>query len=540
MNNKLNNYFFAFDSDCFDEIKSKVYGYTICKKSGNIKISNDTNGVIGGCYIMFERENDTVKIKQDDLSSQYIYYYNDGKYWAVGNSFYNLCSLLKSKGKKLTVRNLYIDQYIHQNLHVYACGRTMVDEIYVLSPFSEILLTQNSFTITKKDTEFETIDLESEEGMAIIDRWIDKWCSIMKAIYDSGTNIQIDLSGGFDSRTIFSLANHAGINFNAETVNVYSKIGNTKGMIDHLDNDYEIAEQISERLNFMLNLHNDMFKSNKASNKGDTQYEILRNLFMFTHKEGYLCTGVRYTPMVHFGGINGELIRRKLGGFTNYRSRCFNDPFRQSQDVIDAFISDLEKIEEKSKTRFERDAKFYLETQNKSHYGACIYNDLLANIFLISPFNDRSLLKLKIRDSIDPNIIFAIIIYRTAPQIFDIDFSSNRKFDDNVKKLTIELCKKYPKRKMVYDYSCEFDYNIVKPIDNGNDGKNGEHVMYEVFSENKKRFVNYINKVWGEKYANDIYEYADKFYLNKDNFYPNKWVTTLTSVIELLKLLGYE
>lgn len=286
MNNKLNDYFFTFDSDCFDEIKSKVYGYTICKENNTIKISNETNGVIGGCYIIVERNGDTVKIKQDELSSQYIYYYNDSGYWAISNSFYNLCSLLKSKGKKLTIRNLYIDQYIHQNLHVYACGRTMVDEVYVLTTFSEILLTRNSFTIIEKDAEFDVIELESEEGMAIIDRWIDKWCSIMKAIYDSRTNIQIDLSGGFDSRTIFSLANYSGINFNDETVNVYSKIGSTKGIINHLDDDYDIAEQISERLNFMLNLHNDMFKSNKVSNKGDTQYEILRNLFMFTHKEG--------------------------------------------------------------------------------------------------------------------------------------------------------------------------------------------------------------------------------------------------------------
>lgn len=259
---------------------------------------------------------------------------------------------------------------------------------------------------------------------------------------------------------------------------------------------------------------------------------------MYTHKEGYLCTSVRFSPMLHLGGISGELVRRKLDGFTRYNERCFSDPFRKSQDVIDAFIDDLAEIEKTSKTKYERNAKFYLETQNKSHYGACIYNDFLANIFLISPFNDKSLLKLKI-DGIDPNIIFAIIIYRTTPEIFDIDFSSGRSFSDEVKAKAIELCEKYPKPKPVFDYDCEFDFDLRKPFDTEADGKNGEHVMFDTFINNKDVFIKYISNIWGEEYANKIYDFAKEFYLNKENFYPNKWVVVLTSVIELLKLLGY-
>lgn len=261
-NNKLNDYFFTFDSDNFDKIETKLYGYSITKHGGKITISNSTNGIIGGCYILIEKTEDKITIKQDDLSSLYLYYYTENGYWAIGNSFYDLCRLLVSRGKKLTIRDLYIDQYIHQPLHVYSCNRSMVNEIKIMKCFSEMQLTRNTLNIIEKNAEFESIDIFTKEGIGLIDNWIDKWCCVIKSVCDNDINTQIDLSGGFDSRTIFSLANYAGVDFNKSNVNVYSKIGKTRGMIEHLEDDYQIAEKISEKLNFILNLRNDIFATN--------------------------------------------------------------------------------------------------------------------------------------------------------------------------------------------------------------------------------------------------------------------------------------
>jgi len=535
-NSKLNEYFFVFDSDNFDKIEPKVYGFTLSETDGKLFVSNKTENVIGGCYISVERKNDEVCIKQDELSSLYIYYYNKDGYWAISNSFYELCKLLTEKGKKLTVRNLYIDQYIQQSLQIHSRTKSMVEEIKIMECFREMHLTKNGISISKKDENFNTIDLLSEEGITLIDEWIDKWSSIMKALCNSGVNVRIDLSGGFDSRAIFTLSHYAGINLMSDNINVFSKIGNSKGMVKHLDNDYQIAEQISKRLGFKLNAQNKKNIPQTIDNKGETQYEIMRNLFMFTHKEGYHCIGVKKSPIITFGGTNGELVRRKFDWITDVKKHT-TDPFRISQDVIDEQNKDIEELKNIYKTEKEIFIKISLETEAKSHFGSSIYNNFIANTLAISPFSDKNLLKLNIKDGINTNIIFAIIIYRTTPEIFDIPFSSNRSFDDEVKQLAVELCSKYPKQKHTRDYVCEFDTNLVKQLDEIGDGKKGEDIMYEVFSNNRELFVNYISGVWGEQYANDIYDYADKFYLNKDNFFPNKWITPLTSVIELLKLI---
>ena len=68
--------------------------------------------------------------------------------------------------------------------------------------------------------------------------------------------------------------------------------------------------------------------------------------------------------------------------------------------------------------------------------------------------------------------------------------------------------------------------------------RNGDALMFDIFIDNRDALVGYIGGLWGADYANRIYDYAREFYVNKDNFYPNKWVVTLTSVIELLRLIN--
>lgn len=532
----LSKYFFAFDSFDFDNIKSDVYGYTICKNNDIICISNNIQNIIGGCYIIIEKHENNILIKQDDLSMLSIYYYYDNNYWAISNSFYSLCKLLKSKNKKITINNLYIDQYIQHTLNSHACNKTMVNEIFILPCFSEMILSKNELHVLEKHIDIESVELDSKKGVEIIDNWIKKWSTILNAIYKTNLNIQIDLSGGFDSRVIFSLANYAISDLNSNNINIYSKIGKTKGMIEHLTDDFIIANQIADKLDIKLNNNNNTISQNKR-NSGVLQYNILKNLFMFCHKEGYLCTYVKNKPMFHFGGISGEVIRRHLDDYTNYKKRCYSNPLQTNKTVIDEFINDLNDIEKISKTKFERNLRFYLETDNKHHFGTSMYNDFISNIFLISPFNDKELLKLKIPENVDPNIIFAIIIYKTTPDIFDIDFQNCRKFNDNVKIFTKELCKKYKNEIKIDDCACEINFDLISQFNNDIlDNKNGVTILYDNFIKNKNIFIDYFGSIHNNDYANDLYNYANEYYLNKENFHPEKWILTITSIIELLVL----
>lgn len=533
----LNDNFFAFDSEEFGSVESRMYGYAMSGSGGRVYVVDCKMGdIIGGCYINITRKGDTVTVEQDGMSSLYVYYYTDGAYWAVANTFYGICRLLKERGKRFTVNDLYIDQYIHHSLHVYAVGKTMTDEVRVM-PFGSVMtLTRDSLRIDTPARAFDSVDLFSPEGIRLVDGWIGKWSSVIRGLYNSGVDMRIDLSGGFDSRVVFALAKHAGVDFMSDTVDVYSKHGGGAGMAGHLADDYEVATRIADRLSFGLNRHNEFFGARLMKNDAETQYGILRNLFMYTHKEGYLCTGVRKTPVVHLGGINGELARRKLANFTKPSSKCYSDPFRNSKEVVDAFESDIESLGRISGSAGERDVRFYLETQNKSHYGAVIYNDLMSNIFLVSPFNDPCLLDLK--SERDTNALFALVIRRTAPEIMDIGFSNGGSFADDVLERVGKACAEFPDEPSRADVKCDFDFPLNLPCNKGEDTRNGDAYMFDIFLENRRLLVDYIGGLWGSDYANRIYDYAKGFYLDKDNFYPDKWVVTLTSVIELLRLIN--
>ena len=82
--------------------------------------------------------------------------------------------------------------------------------------------------------------------MHLIDRWISRWASTIRTIYDAGYQIKINLSGEFDSRISFALALAAGIDFSANNVHVYSKHLCKKD--GSLKDDYIIASSIAEEM----------------------------------------------------------------------------------------------------------------------------------------------------------------------------------------------------------------------------------------------------------------------------------------------------
>lgn len=550
MNNIINDNFFYIDSNNVNEIKDRLYGYIIVNKNNKINLLSSVddldihaNNILNGEYIFIKKDQNNINIYCDDFSTFYIYYYQGQNFFAISNSFYILLENLKKKDISnniiLTPNKIVIDEYIQSGLRTYAIYDTLIKEINIVPIFTNIKISNNHIHFIKKEIELDYINILSREGIFILDKWIDKYANIIHSLLNTNYQTQIDLSGGFDSRVIFSLIHYSNIDWNKDNIHIYSKIGDNKGMIKHLSNDYDIATEIVNKLNLKIDT-NKNYNIQSVGYSGQQMYSLLKNIFMGVHKEGYYCCKNYNEPFLHFGGINGEIIRGAYTDLDEIKKYFLSvNPIRNSVEVYNKLNNDFNNILRESSSRYSALQKMYLATLSKSHFGMSIYNAFIANMYNLSPFNDKDLLRLHIPDGYKKDLLFALIIYRTTPELFDIKFTNDKDFDDNVKAVCIEISNKYPKQQINFTNNdifiqdaYKYNYEIEK------DNLVGDDILYQVFKENKDLFINEMSKLFDKEYAIKLYDYADQFYLNKDNFYPNKWITCLTSIIEVFKILN--
>lgn len=536
MNKCINENFFYIDSLNISNTVSKLYGFSVSEKNNKISLTSGDNE-IAGSYISVKNINNEIFIDTDDFSSLYVFYYMSNEFFAISNSFYLLLENLKQLNKNLSINKNYVQQFLQSPLHSHSMYETMINEIKILPFGKNIEIKNNIVSIVDKNIVLHSINLFSQQGLTILNNWINKWTNILKAILNSEYNVTIDLSGGYDSRVIFALAYYTHINLNNDNILIYSKEGDNIGMKQHLMDDYDIAKKITNTLNITIN--KPFINSNSKPNyySSDEQYELLKYAFLGLHKSGFNCVAKYNYPRFHFGGLNGEVIRGALPklNYNTIKNRLSKNPIRNEEIVVTKFFDDLKQLNEND---YDSLTEFFLTTQCRSHFGLSIFNSYIANIYNINPFNDKDLLTLYIPDEYDKDIIFSLIIYITCPQIFNIPFTNNSNFSEKTKSKTIELFNSYDFKFIDKHYVLNDLKDLYKEKQNNYDKKYGYDKAYEIFINNKEFFIEQFGKLFDNDYANKLYDYANKFYLNKENFSRNTWVNCLTSIIEVMKILN--
>ena len=447
--------FFLIDSNNLSQVRPRLYGYSI-QRDGIYEDDNLTaeavDGLDGrGCYVYIDVKDGQITIKQDLNGCWGIYLFRHGDYFALSNSFFRLLDHIKFK-YPLTVNRDLCNYLLADELCSQAYSETAVNEIQLVdrSAVFQINIANKSLQIDLIDYKEGSVPLDSEEGIATLDRWVEFWGDVFRGVAQKTPFIEVDLSGGFDSRTTFLLVLNSGTDCNKIRINTV----NAKA--PGFEEDFGIASQIANHYGFKLNrqLPNQHFLNYSFSDSFNIN-TYSRQTFHKIH-ELYLnkkSVEKRYV----FSGYTGETLR----GHWHRLPQKFTEgelgkAKRYSCKLADEVNVSIEKII-KSSFRAVRN-KYKIEDPNSENIPLYLYQENIAryhggklslcryfiNVIVLVPALDPIIrtLRLAVEDCPDPKLMMALLFVRYESDLLNFPFDHNH----SIAPETIEYAKKINER----------------------------------------------------------------------------------------------
>lgn len=204
-----------------------------------------------GCYVTMARENDKYTIGVDHNGSKKLFYYEQGVRWCISNSLVLLTEHLGERGIPLTVN--------FPNLAAFkAPGTFASQQATTTTIFNEIKLLPTSWTLSVTNEGLQIHKRWPAKATAVtsyrraLDDFITTWISRLRTLLrDERTWLNVDLSGGVDSRTMFALVAAARTEERDQRAQgqVYLRSSTAPGQVD----DWNAATEIADHYKWELN-----------------------------------------------------------------------------------------------------------------------------------------------------------------------------------------------------------------------------------------------------------------------------------------------
>ena len=408
----------------------------------------------------------------------------------------------------------------------------MVNEITMIPSNTFIIINTKRKSLKRYYIDYNenSVPLESEEGLKIIDKWVDKWSYILRSLKKKTNNISSDLSGGFDTRIVLSILLNSGIDLNEILIFSYN---NT---IHNHDQDFKIAKNISLKSGFKLN--NLIIDNNgtKLSTK-ESLFGIIYSKLGF-HKEFNNALKFLSKPKFAISGSGGELLRGSPGHpikkYIEIISRGYNKKFYNSSVRICKRSIALLKKKKTYYDDYEISVDLYAKGRARHHFGKSSVIAFLVNSYSLQPLIDPDIRQIKfdINEKKGHDLI-AYIFLRFAHYLIDFPFEGKRELIPESIIKAENLNRNFPPYKIKSDYNKNFYIDIKRksPVQPSSKNKNVEEYLNELFKSSK--FIHRINKL----YDNTVYNWAIE-YIKKSNFFPLRHGYGLFAIAKILEDLS--
>ena len=428
--------FFLIDSENLSQVQTRFYGYSI-QADGIYEEDNLTEAAVAGldgrgCYVYVEVKDGQITIKQDLNGCWGIYLFRHGDYFALSNSFFRLVDYIKFR-YPLTVNRDYCHYLMVDFVAVQSYSATAVNEIQIIdrSIVIHIDTKKKSLELEMIDNKEHSVPLDSAEGVAIMDRWVEFWGNVLRGVAQHTKFLQADLTGGFDTRINFVPLLHSGIDLNG--IQVYSIKNDLNPTFKE---DYDIASEIAEHYGFKLNQQlparpafnyslEDVWNSNVHCK------QTFSNLAKFPREQAV-------DKMYRYVGVSSEVFRKTwhMSPQKFIDAQCARTKKRYSVSLSQKLAKSMQAIIE-SVFRSVRDKYhiadpnsvdipqyLYHDTRSRTHCGKATATDYLRNTLNIVPAYDREMQTLQLKTSRCPdyNLLMVLLFTRYAPDLLKIRF----------------------------------------------------------------------------------------------------------------------
>lgn len=444
MNYISSNLFVISADDDLDKIQSRLYGYQA------------TNGSIDiGHYVRVRCDRENINLFVDKAGMGLLFEYRCDGYWAYSNSFVLLAQYISRKNKALTINREYIALFAKINsITTVSYKETLFKEITLVPSNREIRIFKATKGVVYKNwKENSHIQIGTPESFEYIDRWANRWISFLRYLVKNNYQVNLQLSGGFDSRVVLALALASNINFN------YINIESSTSMLE----DLEIAKQICSH--FKLNVNSGLLDKFKKTRISRSQ-EFYMNLYYrgCLHKEFLPPTHYRrFTkPVFIFSGYGNMRGWFNDSDSKYYQYICKNsligtDNIQESLKNI--LYNSINEVYERMNYEIPIGRNFmnfvYNYTRGRYNYGTSVMASASMNQFICSPILDLQQINPLQENSNDFNLLFAYIYNRFAPDLLNFPFSGNRCIDQQ----TIDKAKSLNKKRFLIETNSN-EFNI--------------------------------------------------------------------------------
>jgi len=397
----------------------------------------EANNVEEGRFAIAYRLGKKLIVRTDDAGQECIFYYAQGRDWALSTSFLHLVETLRAHGIQLTrnIGPIATGLLKHSSVQHLISNETMANEIRLLPLSHQIEVGPDGFGIIKRSQKEQFTSYEDA-----IRRFVEKWPRRLSALlHHFGDRSLIGVTGGIDSRVNLALL----LSFEKEP-NGLNFVSN-----EQMPNDFAVAKNIASK--FQFTIRNKSVANQFCSD--DDAYLLWKYASLGVYFPVYWPASKTPHRSIEIHGGGGEVFRQFYKILPDdYAKWIQNNAPESGESASKVFRNGMLEIGAAENTLSSmRD--FYRNYRARYHFGRGWFKNLTSTA--ITPQTDTTLVaaaSFLSEDEIARNQIAHDIIALSFPKLLDIPFDSEKKV----------FSKETRERSRILGLQCNFDQPPVK------------------------------------------------------------------------------